>query len=75
MFQWKIKSAKSRPEIVNINSDEPTSYPYSVQISKCGGSFKNINDPYAKLCVLDVVQNMNIKVFNLMSRANETGYI
>ena len=75
MFQWKIKSAKSRPEIVDINSDEPTSYPYSVQISKCGGSFKNINDPYAKLGVLDVVQNMNIKVFNLMSRANETGYI
>ena len=65
MFQSKIKIAKSRPEIVNINGDESTSYPYSVQISKCGGSFKNINDPYAKLCVPDVVQNMNIKVFSL----------
>ena len=30
------------------------------------------NDPYAKMCVLDVVKNLNVKVFNLMSRTNET---
>ena len=28
--------------------------------------------PYAKLCVPDVSKNINIKVFNLMSRTNET---
>ena len=27
------------------------------------------------MCVPDVVKNLNIKVFNLMSRTNETGYI
>ena len=31
-----------------------------------------INDPYAKLCVPDGDKNINIKVFNLMSRSNET---
>ena len=31
-----------------------------------------INDPYAKICVPDVVKNLNVKVFNLMSRSNET---
>ena len=31
----------------------------------------NINGPYAKLCVPDVVKNLNVKVFNLMSRTNE----
>ena len=33
------------------------------------------NDPYAKLCVPDVLKNLNIKVFNLMSRTNETRHI
>ena len=35
----------------------------------------NINDPYAKLCVPDFVQNINVKLFNLTSRNNETRYI
>ena len=36
------------------------------------GSCNNINDPYAKVCVPDVFKNINVKVFNLMSRTNET---
>ena len=35
----------------------------------------NINDPYAQICVPDVVKDLNIKVFNLMSRTNETRHI
>ena len=62
------QECKVRPEIININSNEPSFYPYSVKISKCSGSCNNINDPYAKLCVPDVVKNINVKVFNLMSR-------
>ena len=34
-----------------------------------------INDPYAKLCVPDVVKNINVKLFNLMSRTNKTRHI
>ena len=30
---------------------------------------------YVKLYVLDVVKDMNIKVFNLMSRTNEIRYV
>ena len=36
------------------------------------GSCNNINDPYAKICVPDIAKNLNVKVFNLMSRTNET---
>ena len=35
----------------------------------------NINDPYTKMCVPDVVKNLNVKVFNLMSRTKETKHI
>ena len=66
---------KIRPEIININSNETLFYPYIVKINKCSGSCNNINDPYAKLYVLDIIKNINIKVFNLMSRTNETKYI
>ena len=69
------KKCKVRPEIVNVNSDEPVFYPFSIKSSKCSGSCNNINDPYSKMRVADVVKNLNEKVFNLMSRTNETRYI
>ena len=69
------RARKVRPEIVNINSNEPVFYPFSIKTSKCSGSCNNINDPYAKICVLDAVENLNVKVFNLMSRTNETRHI
>ena len=69
------QECKVRPEIINVNSNEPVFYPFSIKISKCSGSCNNINDPYAKMCVLDVVKNLNVDVFNLISRANETRHI
>ena len=69
------QECKVRPEIVNVNSDESVFYPFSIKTSKCSGSCNNINDPYAKMCVPDVVKNLNVKVFNLMSRTNETRHI
>ena len=36
------------------------------------GNCNNINDPYAKICASDVVKDLSVKVFNLMSRTNET---
>ena len=69
------QECKVTPEIINVNSDEPSFYPYSVKISTCSGSCNNINDPYAKLCVTDVVKNINVKVFNLVSITNETRHI
>ena len=50
-------------------------YPFSIKTSKLSGSCNNINDPYAKLCVPDIVKNLNIKVFNVISRTSETEYI
>ena len=66
------QKCKIRPEIININSNEPSLYPYRIKINKCSGSCNNINDPYAKLGVPDVVKSIKVKVFNLMSRTNET---
>ena len=53
-------------KIINTNSNKPSFYPYNLEVNKCSGSCTNINDPYEKLCVPDVVKNINVKVFNLM---------
>ena len=66
---------KARPEIIDINSNQPVFYPFSIKTSKCSGSCNNINDPYAKMCVPDSVKDLNVKVFNLMSRTNDTRHI
>ena len=42
------QACKVRPEIINLNSDEPVFDPFSIETSKCSGSCNNINDPYAK---------------------------
>ena len=39
------QECKVRPQIVNVNSDEPVFYPFSIKTSKCSGSCNNINDP------------------------------
>ena len=69
------EECKVRPEIVNVNIDEPVFFPFSIKTSKCSSSCNNINDPYPKLCIPDVVKNMNVKVFNLISKTNETRHI
>ena len=63
---------KVRPQIVNVNGNDPVFFPFSIKASKCSGSCGNINNPYTKLCVPDVVKNLNVKVLTLMSRTNET---
>ena len=62
------QECRIRPEIINISSNEPTFYPYGTEINKCNGSGNNINDPYSKLCVHDVVKNINVTVFNRMKQ-------
>ena len=71
-ISMKNQECKVKPEIINVNSNEPVFYPFSIKTSKCSGSCNNINDPYAKICVPDVVRDLNAKLFNLMSRTNET---
>ena len=69
------QECKIRPETTNINSKEPSFYPYNILVNKCSGNCNNMNDPYAKLCVPDVVKNINVKVFNIILRTNETRHI
>ena len=61
-----------RPKIINTNANEPVIYPLSIKVNKCSGDCNTINDPMVKLCVPDVVKILNVKVFNMLARINET---
>ena len=66
------QECKTQPQVINVNGDEPVLFPFSIETSKCSGSCNNINYPYAKICVSDIIKNLNVKVFNLMARTKET---
>ena len=61
----KNEEVKVRPEMISINSKNPIFYPFSIKTNKCSGNGNNINKPYGRICVPDVVKNLNVKVFNV----------
>ena len=71
-ISMKNQECKARPQIVDVNSNNPIFYPFSIKTIKCSGNRNNINDSYSKNCVPDVVKNLNIKARNLMSRTKKT---
>ena len=66
------QKCKVRSKIVDSSSNNPIFYPFSVKINSFNGNCNSINDPYARICVPDIVKKLNVKVFNLMSRSHET---
>ena len=63
-----------RPKILDVNEGvgEALFYPYNVLVNKCSGSCDTINNPMAKLCVLNIIKRINMKVYNFLMRLNET---
>ena len=57
---------------MNINSNGPLSYTYNILVNKCSGSCNDIHNSYAKLCIPNIVKNINVKIFKIMLRINET---
>ena len=52
----------ARPKIMDVNKNEIVFYSLSIKVNKCSCKCNNINDPMAKLCVPDIIKDMNIEV-------------
>ena len=50
------QNCEVKPKLINVYSDEPALYPFSIKTTKCSGSCNNMNNPYPKMCVVDVVK-------------------
>ena len=49
------QKCKIKTKIIDINNNEPLFYPYSIDVNKCSDSCNDINDPYPKLCVQELM--------------------
>ena len=49
------QECKARPKIIETNPNKPVFYPCSIKLNKYSGSCNNINNPYAKLCIRDII--------------------
>ena len=56
-ISMKNQECKVRTEIININSNNPMLYPFSIKVNKSNGNCNDINNPYARICVADIVKN------------------
>ena len=74
-ISMKNQECTVRPKIIDINSNNPIFYPFSIKTNKCSGNCNNFSDPYTTICISDTVKNLNVKILNLMSLTNETRHI
>ena len=63
-----------RPKILDVNQGvgEALFYPYNVLVNKCSASCNTLDDPMVKLCVLNIIKRVNMKVYNFLMRLNES---
>ena len=45
---------------------------YSIKVNRCNRNCNNINNPYAKVCIPDIIKNVTVKIFDLITLTNET---
>ena len=64
----------ARPKILDVNEGigEALFYPYNVLVDKCSGSCNTLDDLMSRICVPNIIKNLNIKVYNFLMRLNET---
>ena len=60
----KNQECKIREGVVN---NEYMTYPYSIKVNRCHRNCNNISNPYSRVCFPDVIKNITIKVFDLIS--------
>ena len=62
-----LKNQKCEVKIVIIDNDYMT-FSYTIKVDRCIGSCNNLTNQYSKICVPDIVKNISVKVFNLISQ-------
>ena len=68
------QKCRSRPKILDVNEcvSEALFYPYNVLVNKCSGSCNTLDNPKAKLYVPNVLNRVNMQVYNFLMMLNET---
>ena len=68
------QKSKPRPKILDVNEGIGGAlfYPYNASVNKSSGSCNTLDNPMSKICVPNIIKNVNIKVYNFLMRLNKT---
>ena len=65
-----------QPTLINLHPNEYSQElrysPFAVKLDKCVGSCNTLNDSSNKVCVPNKTEDLNIPVFNTITRKNES---
>ena len=60
-----------RPTLINLNPFELNYYAFMINLDKCNGSCNALDDLSAKISVPSKKKDINVKVFNMITKINE----
>ena len=64
-----------QPTLINLHPNEYSQefhyYPFAVKLDRSVGSCNTLNDLPNKVCVLNKTEDLNLSVFNIITRINE----
>ena len=65
-----------QPTVTNLHPDEYSQefhyYPFAVKLDRCVGSCNTLNDLSNKACVPNKTEDLNLSVFNMIARINQS---
>ena len=63
-----------RRKILNVNEGigEALFYLYNVLVNKCSGNCNTLDNPMSRICVPNIIKNVNINVYNFLMRLDDT---
>ena len=62
------KQCKTRPFLIDLNPTELKYYLYIITLDKCNGNYNTLTKILDTICVLNEVENVDLNVFNLITR-------
>ena len=69
-----LKNQECRVRKTIISNDYMV-FPYKIETKRCIGSCDDINNPYSKVCIPDIVKKSVLKCFDLVYSKNKTKLI
>ena len=60
-----------KPFLLDLNPIEFKYYPFMITLNKCNRNYNTFNDISDKKCVSNKIEDVNLSVFDLITRRNE----
>ena len=60
----------TRPTLIDLNSVKFIYYPFMISLGKCNGNRNAVDDLSTKISVSSETENVNVEVFDMMTRIN-----